>query len=230
MNFLLVITIILFSYLIGSIPAGWIIVKLTKGKDVREVGSGRTGGTNVMRAAGFLAGAFTGIFDAFKGFATFWIVSLFLPNSDLLRVFASLAAVIGHNYSVFMIARTSDGKIKFNGGAGGATVFGGAMALWFPAGAIIFPLAACVFIFAGYASLTTMSIALFTLLVFLFRALLGLTSWVYALYGLLAVVIVIWSLRPNIIRLIRGTERTVGLRAYFAKKKQNQLLKTPDGV
>jgi acyl phosphate:glycerol-3-phosphate acyltransferase len=230
MDILKVSLILLISYLFGSIPTGWIIVKLSNGKDVRDVGSGRTGGTNVMRAAGFLAGAFTGISDALKGLATYWIVLLLMPGSVWIRVAASIMAVIGHNYSVFLVGRTLEGKLKFNGGAGGATVFGGAMALWFPVGVIIFPLAALVYIFIGYASVTTMSIAFIALVVFMIRSINGLSPWAYVIYGLLTEIIVLWALRPNIQRLLQGTERAVGLRAYAAKKRQNNLLKTTDGI
>ena len=63
--FLIIVSIVL-GYLFGSIPFGWIIVKITSGQDIREVGSGRTGGTNVSRAAGLWAGVLTALLDIFK--------------------------------------------------------------------------------------------------------------------------------------------------------------------
>lgn len=225
MELLIVIVVLILSYLAGSIPSGWIVVKIANGKDVREIGSGRTGGTNAMRAAGLLAGALTGILDASKGYATYWIVGYFSPEDVWLRVFAALMAVIGHNYSLFMMVRDENGKIQFGGGAGGATVFGGAMALYATSGLIIFPLSALVYIFVGYASVTTMSIALFAVIIFSYRAIGGLSPWQFIVYGLLAELIVVWALRPNIKRLRLGTERVVGLRAYYLKNKTAFLAK-----
>jgi glycerol-3-phosphate acyltransferase PlsY len=77
-----------------------------------------------------------------------------------------------------------------------------------------------IYLFGGYASITTMSVALISTLVFAYRAWLGLNPWQYALYGLLAFLALAWSLKPNIKRLIEGNERLVGLRAK--KQKVNQ--------
>ena len=67
MLILSVVAVLLAAYLIGSIPFGWVVVKISTGKDVRQVASGRTGGTNVMRAAGAVAGLLTGFLDLIKG-------------------------------------------------------------------------------------------------------------------------------------------------------------------
>jgi glycerol-3-phosphate acyltransferase PlsY len=74
-----------------------------------------------------------------------------------------------------------------------------------------------IYYFGGYASITTLSVALLSTIVFAFRAWLGLNPWQYAIYGILAFLALAWSLRPNIDRLIKGNERIVGLRA-----KKNQ--------
>lgn len=219
MQVLTVLLILVLSYLLGAIPFGWIIVKISSGKDVRRIGSGRMGGTNAMRAAGWLAGGLTALGDVLKGVATAWLVNWLMPTSDWVRVFAALIAVIGHNYSIFMIERTPEGRLHFRGGAGGATVLGGAIALWYPTWWFVLPLAALTFLFLGYASLTTISIAFFSLVIFSYRAFMGWGPWVYALYGLLAMGIVLWALRPNLKRLSNGTERMVGLRAYWMKKR-----------
>lgn len=209
---------LLFSYLLGSVPFGLLIVKIASGKDIRSVESGRTGGTNAMRAAGFLAGLTTAAFDLSKGAATALIVDQFAPDLPWVRVAAALLAIIGHNYSVFLIEKTTHGRLRLRGGAGGATALGGSVALWPPAGLIILPLVVLTYIFIGYASVTTISITVFATLVFTVRAALGLSPWVYALYGVAALLIVLWALRPNIQRLREGTERPVGLRAARMKK------------
>ena len=209
----------LLSYLLGSIPFGLVIVKIASGKDIRSVESGRTGGTNAMRAAGFFAGLLTALFDVGKGAATALVVRWLDVDQPIVQVVAAALAIIGHNYSVFLIERTSHGRIRLRGGAGGATALGGSIALWPLSGVIILPLVVITYIFVGYASVTTISIAAFSALVFLVRAALGLSPWEYVLYGIAALGIVLWALRPNLERLRQGTERPVGLRAVRLKKK-----------
>jgi len=117
------------SYLVGSIPSGLIVVKLFSGKDIRKIESGRTGGTNAMRAAGILAGILTAFLDVLKGVSSGWITTQFI-DSPYLQVFAAIFVIIGHNYSIFLIERSPYGKIILRGGAGGAPCLGGAIALW----------------------------------------------------------------------------------------------------
>lgn len=213
------------AYLVGSIPVGLIVVKLASGKDVRTVGSGRTGGTNAMRAAGWFAGLLTVLGDVTKGLASGWIAEAILPGDNWAKVAAALLAIIGHNYSIFLVKRNEQGKLKFEGGAGGATCVGGAMALWLPSLWIIFPISVVVYLLVGYASVTTISVAVAATILFTVRAIAGLNSTAYIFYGILSLVIVLFALKPNLERLKKGTERAVGLRAYFLKKKQ-QLLRT----
>lgn len=212
----------LLSYLAGSIPFGLLIVWIFSGKDVRRIESGRTGGTNAMRAAGFIAGALTGLGDALKGVATGWIAGWLAPEYPWVRVVAALLAIIGHNYSVFLIEKRTHGGIRLRGGAGGAPALGGAIALWPPAGLIIFPLAGLVYLLVGYASVTTMSIAFFSILIFGIRAIIGLSPWIEIVYGVGALIIVILALRPNLERLRQGNERVVGLRACYLKRKEER--------
>jgi glycerol-3-phosphate acyltransferase PlsY len=70
------------AYLIGSIPSGLLVVKIATGKDVREIESGRTGGTNAMRAAGPLAGLFTALLDVFKGAGAVWVGQSLFSSPD----------------------------------------------------------------------------------------------------------------------------------------------------
>jgi glycerol-3-phosphate acyltransferase PlsY len=217
--FLQVVIVILASYLVGSIPIGLIVVKLLSGKDVRQVGSGRVGGTNAMRAAGFLAGLLTALFDAGKGILAGYLAALLVPGSTWVKVVAVVMAVLGQVFSVFLLEKNSEGKLAFHGGAGGATTLGGTIALFPMSWAVIIPLSVLVFVFVGYASVTTISISLFSLILLAVRAINGIGPWEYATYGLLSLVIVMYALRPNLKRLKEGTERVVGLRAYLQKKK-----------
>jgi glycerol-3-phosphate acyltransferase PlsY len=215
---ILKIVVLLLAYLIGSIPFGVIIVKISTGRDLRSVESGRTGGTNAMRAAGTWAGVITGVFDVLKGVSTVVIGRILIPGAHYwLDISAPLLAIIGHNYSVFLIERTEKGWIRFRGGAGGATCLGGSIGLWPPSGLIILPICGLIYYFGGYASITTLSAALLSTLIFAYRAWIGVGAWQYAVYGLLAFVVLAWSLRPNIARLMEGTERVVGLRAKRQK-------------
>ncbi len=209
--------VIVLSYIIGSIPFGWIVVWLFARKDVRQVASGRTGGTNAMRAAGFGAGLLTAILDILKGASTVWLARAVTDNLWI-HILAPLAAILGHNYSIFLLERTENGHIRLRGGAGGAPCAGGAFGLWPWSLAIIIPLGFVIFFGVGYASVTTMSVALITLLIFLLRAWLGLDPWQYVLYGLLAEGLLLWALRPNIRALREGRERFHGWRPWKKRK------------
>jgi acyl phosphate:glycerol-3-phosphate acyltransferase len=212
------IGVLLLAYLLGSIPFGLIIVKLSTGKDIRSVASGRTGGTNAMRAAGVWAGVATATFDCLKGIGAVMLSHALLTGSHIwIDILAPLLAIIGHNYSAFLIERNEKGQLRFHGGAGGAPCLGGSIGLWVPSLFVIGPLVGLVYYIGGYASVTTMSVALISTLVFAYRAWLGLNPWQYAIYGVLAFFALAWSLRPNIKRLIDGTERRTDLRKIKLK-------------
>src|SRR5512138_1875994 len=98
MQTLIGIGAVILGYIIGSIPFGLLIVKLKTGKDIRQVESGRTDGTNAVRAAGFGAGLLTAILDILKGAMSVWLARALVPHLTLFHVLAPLAAIIGHNY------------------------------------------------------------------------------------------------------------------------------------
>ena len=213
--------LLLASYLIGSIPFGYLIVCLTTGIDVRKVESGRTGGTNAMRAAGFWAGFATAFFDTLKGAGVTWLARWLLPGMPWIHILAPILAVLGHNHSIFLLERTSAGKLRLRGGAGGAPALGGAVGLWAPSILIILPLGALILFGIGYASVTTMSVAVLTIGIFAVRAAMGLSPWLYVWYGVLAEVLLVLALLPNIKRLMNGTERLVGWRAKKKREKES---------
>lgn len=212
------VVVIICAYLIGSVPSGLLIVKISKGIDIRQIESGRTGGTNAMRAGGFWAGLGTAILDVLKGAGSVWLARGLMPGTVWLEIFAPVMAILGHNYSIFLIERGEKGGIRFHGGAGGAPTVGGAMGLWLPSAFVTVPLVAIILYFIGYASVATLSIPLVAIIIFTIRAWLGAAPWEYVLYGLIAEAILIWALRPNIKRLFNGTERLVGYRAKHKKK------------
>jgi glycerol-3-phosphate acyltransferase PlsY len=206
------------AYLIGSIPSGLLVVRIATGQDIRAIESGRTGGTNAMRAAGFLAGLATGLLDILKGAAAVWVSQAISEDTVWMSVVSGLMAVIGHNYSAFLIEKGEDGKIRFKGGAGGATTLGAAIGLWAQSWMFILPFALIFYVVVGYASLTTISIAIAAMGVFLVRAIEGNDPWGYVVFGVAAIVIVVFALKPNLQRLKEGTERRVNLIARIFNK------------
>jgi glycerol-3-phosphate acyltransferase PlsY len=225
MQTLIGIGAVLFGYLLGSIPFGLLIVKIKTGKDIREIESGRTGGTNAMRAAGFWAGLLTAIMDIMKGAGAVWIAQWLVPDNHIVHLFAPVAAILGHNYSIFLISRgDTDGKLRFHGGAGGAPALGGAVGFWGWSLPIVFVLGASVFFTLGIASVTTMAVAFFVTIIFAIRASLGLMQWTDVLYGVIAELLLMWALRPNIKKLLAGNERVIkySLNGWLRARKEAQ--------
>ena len=103
------------AYLLGSIPFGYLIVKMREGRDIRASGSGNIGATNVARSAGAAAGVLTLLLDLAKGFAAVWIVGRLTEQQTASMVAAAVAAVTGHMFPVWL---------KFKGGKGVATGVG----------------------------------------------------------------------------------------------------------
>lgn len=209
----------LFGYVVGAIPFGYVVVKLFKGIDIRHIGSGRTGGTNAIRAAGPIAGLLTGIGDVGKGtiavWGAGWLSAQVSPSSPVAaQAFAGVMAVIGHNHSVFL---------SWRGGAGTGPNVGAAAGFWFPALFILLPMVPILLVATGYASVTSLTIAGLVPILFAVRALVTKAPWEYAVYGILAGTLVVWALRPNIARLKAGTERLVGPRAKAATRKKQRL-------
>ena len=207
----MLLLIIALSYVTGSIPSGYLVVKLFSGQDVRDVGSGRTGGTNAMRAAGLTAGVITAVLDTLKGAVCVWLAQVLLPADMQVigMVLAGLFAIVGHNYSIFL---------GFKGGAGGAPTVGAALAIWPWSFVIAVPVCMAVLFGVGYASLATLSAGLIITAVFAYRAYVQQASAGFILYGVGACILLLWTLRPNIRRLLRGEERVIGWRARRMKQ------------
>lgn len=222
MQTLIGIGVVILGYLLGSIPFGLLIVKMKTGKDVRTVESGRTGGTNVVRAAGLGAGLLTAFFDVLKGAVSVWVAEAILPENHLVHILTPLAAILGHNYSLFLIRWDENGKLRFYGGAGGAPALGGAMGLWLPILPIVLAAGALIWFTIGIASLTTMAIGLVVTIVFAIYSWQGFLDPVYIWYGVIAELFLIWALRPNIKKLLAGNERVVkfSLNGWLRARKE----------
>ncbi len=222
MQILLYGSVVLLAYIFGSIPFGLLIVKLTTGRDIRQVASGRTGGTNAMRAAGLGAGLATAILDILKGASAVWVAEAVVPGNDWVHILAPIAVILGHNYSIFLTERTEKGRLRLRGGAGGAPSVGGAFGLWWPSILIILPIGALMFFGVGYASVTTLSVALVATAIFVIRYLSGVSPWQDIVFGVIATLLLIWALRPNITALMEGRERFHGWRPWRKKAPQDQ--------
>jgi glycerol-3-phosphate acyltransferase PlsY len=192
------------SYLIGSIPIGLLLVWVATHKDVREVGSGRIGGTNTLRAAGPWVALVTILCDIGKGFFPVILTRAILSAqgvvSPLVEALAGVMAVVGHNYSVF---------IGFKGGAGTMTSGGGALGLWPWIFFCLAPPGIGMVFLTGHASVGSITVAVLMPMVYLVRALAGAGPWEHLIHGLATSALTLWSLRPNIQRLIDGRERQV---------------------
>ena len=199
---LLSVIVIVSGYLLGSIPVGLLVVRAVTGKDIREVGSGRIGGTNVLRVAGPWVALLTSLSDVAKGLLAVYLARA-VVGIPVVEALAGLAAVVGHNYSIF---------IGFKGGAGTATTIGGAIGLWPWNGAIMIVVGAAVVTAMRYASLGSIVVALLLPIILILRAWLAGAPWVYLIHGLGTAALTLWALRPNIRRLRDGNERRVTLR------------------
>ena len=195
------VIVIVSGYLLGSIPVGLLVVRAVTGKDVREVGSGRIGGTNVLRVAGPWVALLTSLSDVAKGLLAVYLARA-VVGTPVVEALAGLAAVVGHNYSIF---------IGFKGGAGTATTIGGAIGLWPWNGAIMIVVGAAVVTAMRYASLGSIVVALLLPIILTLRAWLAGAPWVYLIHGLGTAALTLWALRPNIRRLLDGNERQVTL-------------------
>lgn len=192
------------AYLIGSIPFGYLIVRITGRGDIRYQGSGNIGATNVAREAGPLPGVLTLLLDAAKGYLAVWLASHFTGGNPRIMILAAVMAMIGHSFPVWL---------GFKGGRGVATGVGVFLPISWHAvvGAVVIWI--LVVAFWRYVSLASISAAAaLPLLVYLLYAP-GLAPPVAVSVGTsLAMVLVIVRHRDNIIRLLKGTEPTFTLR------------------
>lgn len=190
------------GYLIGSIPWGVVIARAVGGPDPRTMGSGRTGGANVMRALGPRVAIVAGVLDLGKGCLAVAIPELLGADVAVVAL-AVLAAIIGHSRSVY---------IGFRGGRGVSPAFGALLVLWPLVALLIVPVFALVVWLTRYSSLGSLTAAALTAVVLVATILvLGLppTHFIYALGG----PALIWLFHlDNIQRLLSGSERTIDQR------------------
>ncbi len=199
------ILILLSAYLIGSLPFGYLSGKLIKRIDLRQEGSKNVGATNVFRVVGTLPAIVVLLLDISKGFLSIYLVSLFQlggstgisPQAfNLVRILAGLAAIAGHNWTIFL---------KFRGGKGVATGCGVSLGLA-PLPALV-SLAIFVVVtgLTRYVSLGSM----FAVLAFPLNCLLFKESLILVFFGSIVALVVVVRHQANIKRLIAGTENRI---------------------
>jgi acyl phosphate:glycerol-3-phosphate acyltransferase len=192
------IVVIGVSYLLGSIPTGYLAGRL-RGLDIRSVGSGNIGATNVFRSLGKAAGIAGLALDAFKGFASCRFVPLLVSAAPTegLQIAAGIAAILGHNYTCWL---------RFKGGKGIATS-AGVLLGWLPMSlALVLALWVIVFALSRYVSLASIAAAIgLPFAVWLTHGSVRMIT-IAALIGALA----IYKHAANIQRLLQGTEHRFG--------------------
>ena len=184
------------GYLLGSIPFGLFFAFASGGGDVRKIGSGGIGATNVLRTGKKWAAAATLLFDGLKGAAAVLIAREFLPPGS--EIIAALAAVLGHIFPVWL---------GFKGGKGVATAFGVLLTLYWPAALIAAATWLIVAIFTRISSLSALITAVAApVYMYLFHQI------EYAVVTAIIAVLVIVMHRANIRRLLKGEEPRIGSR------------------
>ena len=191
------ISIILISYLLGSIPTGFLIGKYLKNIDLRLIGSGSTGATNVLRNVGKWPALFVFIIDVGKGLISVKIAQYY-ADQGLIEVLAGISAISGHIWPIWL---------KGKGGKAVATGLGMFLALSWKVGLASLGIFLIVLAKSKFVSLSSISAALL-LPIFMFLNI-GNFLHPYFIISLIVSLLVIWKHRTNINRLIKGEESKI---------------------
>jgi len=192
--------VLFLGYLFGSFPSGYLAGKIAKGVDIRSLGSGSTGATNVLRHIGKRAAITVFLIDVFKGIISILLAKNLLPN-DSLQVAMGLSTLIGHIWPIWL---------NWKGGKAVATGLGIFLGISWQVGLAtlgVFILMLTLFRIVSLSSITA-SIALPLIMFLSFDK--SDISLPFLVISLLAMTLVIWRHRENIIRLIKGKEPKIG--------------------
>lgn len=195
--------VIVASYLMGSIPNGYLAGRLLRGIDIRDYGSGSTGATNVLRTLG--RGPFLAVMvgDALKGYIPA-MAAWYIFDSHDVQVAAGIAAVLGHDFPIY---------IGFKGGRGVATSFGVYAAMALPVFIGLVAVGLFIALALRYMSVMSMVTVPLGAAVFLLLAVLHVDAdfnYTKTIFGAFATAFVLLTHLPNIRRLIKGTEPKIG--------------------
>jgi len=192
------VLVMLFAYLLGSIPFALLVVKLVKGVDVREYGSGNVGATNAFRILGLGLGILVALLDIGKGFIAVSVARYFFADQPLLLLVAGLLAIAGHNWPIFL---------NFKGGKGVATSVGVLISLSPKTILVAFLVWLIIVLITQYVSLASIVAAIvIPILMYLFAQ-----ETIFIILAVLIAIFVIYRHQANIKRLLAGTENKVSL-------------------
>ncbi len=191
------ILIIFVSYLLGSIPTGFLVGKYLKNIDLRTIGSGSTGATNVLRNVGKWPALFVFIIDVGKGIIAVTIAKK-VAQQDLIAVLAGISSISGHIWPIWL---------RGKGGKAVATGLGMFLALSWEVGLASLGIFLLVLAKTKFVSLSSISAAIL-LPVFMFFYI-GYFMNSYFFISLIVAVLVIWKHRTNITRLLKGEESKI---------------------
>ena len=187
-----ILLVFFYSYFLGSIPFGLILTKLFLREDIRKIGSGNIGATNVLRTGKKFLAIMTLLLDVIKGFLTVYATSIYFNDFVYL---AALICFIGHIYPVWL---------KFKGGKGVAVYLGTIIFISFKC-AVIFGLVWIITLFIyKYSSLSSIISALFVFIYSVF-----LNNFSLSLYLIIAFIIMLYTHKENIMRLRNKAENKI---------------------
>lgn len=191
------IIIIIFGYVIGSIPNGLLIGKNLYGIDLREFGSKNIGATNAFRTLGLYPSLWIFFTDALKGVIAVWVADFFIGTPSALLL-SGIAAIAGHNWSVFL---------RFTGGRGVATGLGVIAVLVPKVTVLIFLVWAVIVYTTRYVSLASIVAAVLVPIFMWFTN----VRLEFLYFGIIAALFVVVRHKPNIERLLKGQELKIKL-------------------
>lgn len=198
------VVIVVLSYLTGSLPTSIVLSRVLRGIDIRDYGSGNAGGTNTVRILGWKIGAAVIVVDIGKGVLAALLISQIridpvIVSPDLLRISAGSAAIVGHIWTVFA---------RFKGGKGVATGAGMLFSLYPEAGLVCLIIFTLVLFFVRIVSVSSMAVAVsLPVVLFIQKTCLGDPVSNELLYfAILAAVLILFTHRSNIKRLLKGEE------------------------
>ena len=192
--------ILFFGYLFGSFPSGYLAGKIAKGIDIRSLGSGSTGATNVLRHIGKRAAITVFLLDVFKGVISILLAKYFLLN-DSWQVAIGLSTLIGHIWPVWL---------NWRGGKAVATGLGIFLGLSWQVGLATLGVFILMITLFRIVSLASVSAALALPFIMFISFKTSSISLPFLVISLLAMTLVIWRHRENILRLMKGKEPKIG--------------------
>ena len=200
MEIILNLLILFLGYLFGSFPSGYLAGRIAKGIDIRSLGSGSTGATNVLRHIGKRAAITVFLLDLFKGVLSILLAKYFLLN-DSWQVAIGLSTLIGHIWPIWL---------NWKGGKAVATGLGIFLGLSWQVGLATLGIFIIMIILFRIVSLASVSAALALPLIMFLSFSTSNFSLPFLIISLLAMTLVIWRHRENIVRLIKGKEPRIG--------------------